>query len=150
MVGKRAVIAGSLTDIRNVGVHKAIRLTVEVPAELAQGVLDAFGWPTAVQPVPVALARMVGEEAARPKKPSPVPERSLAQQAGALCANPVFRAYMGAVDEESCAEMVRCKCGVESRADIRGGTPEGDRWLDLLEEFHGWEAAEKAGAPNVR
>jgi hypothetical protein len=143
MVRKRAVIAGSLTDIRNVGVHKAIRLTVEVPAELAQGVLDAFGWPTAVQPVPVALARMVGEE-------RKAPERSLAQQAGALCANPVFRAYMGAEDEDSCAEMVRYKCGVESRSEIKAGSPGGDRWLDLLEEFHGWEAAEKAGAPNVR
>lgn len=138
-MAKRVAIFGSLVDMRNVSAHKCARLTIEVPAEQAAEIVAMFGWPTAVSPVPVALARMVGEE-------RKAPQRSLAQQAGALCANAVFWTYMGAEDENSCAEMVRYKCGVESRSEIKAGTPGGDRWLDLLAEFHGWEAAEKAGA----
>jgi hypothetical protein len=73
-------------------------------------------------------------------------ERSLAQQAGALCANAVFQVFMRAATETECAEAVRDHCDVKSRSEIRTGTEAGDRWIDLVERFHGWQAAEQAGA----
>lgn len=53
-----AAITAELVDVRNVGMHKCIKLTLHVPAERASEVMAAFGWPTAVDPVPVALARL--------------------------------------------------------------------------------------------
>ena len=53
-----AIIQGSLIDVRNAGQHKEVILKIAVPAELAMRVLDAFGWPTAVNPVSVAVARL--------------------------------------------------------------------------------------------
>jgi hypothetical protein len=134
----RALVLGSLVDVRNIDAHKALRLTIEVPAELAPQVMAVFGWPTRRAPVPVAVARMAGEQKGE--------ERSLAQQAGALCANAVFQVFMGTATEEECAVAVRGMCGVKSRSEIRSGTPAGELWLDLVEHFHGWQAAEQAGA----
>lgn len=54
-----AAIAAQLVDVRNVGQHKCVKLTLHVPAEQAEQVMDAFGWPTMVDPVPVAVARLV-------------------------------------------------------------------------------------------
>jgi hypothetical protein len=134
----RALVLGSLVDVRNIDAHKAVRLTIEVPAELAPQVMAVFGWPTRRAPVPVAVARMAGEQKGE--------VRSLAQAAGALCTNAVFQAFMRTATEEECAAAVREICDVNSRSEIRAGTEAGDRWLDLVERFHGWQAAEQAGA----
>jgi hypothetical protein len=53
-----AIIAGSLVDAKNVNTHKVMRLIIDVPAENALKVIAAFGWPTMVDPVPVAVARL--------------------------------------------------------------------------------------------
>jgi hypothetical protein len=58
---KPAAIMGSLVNLKNVSTHKSLALTIHVPAEAAQQVLAAFGWPTMVDPVPVAIARLEGE-----------------------------------------------------------------------------------------
>lgn len=57
-----AAVMGSLVNLKNVSTHKSLALTIHVPAEQAPAVLAAFGWPTMVDPVPVAVARL--EEAA--------------------------------------------------------------------------------------
>lgn len=54
---------GVLVDIRNVGADKDIELKIRCPAEKAQQVIDAFGWPTKVDPVHVVVARMTDEAA---------------------------------------------------------------------------------------
>jgi hypothetical protein len=51
-------ITGSLVDLKNIAVHKCVRLSIDVPAELAQRVIASFGWPTGQNPVPVAIARI--------------------------------------------------------------------------------------------
>lgn len=142
---KRAAIFGSLVDLKNVNSHKCVRMTIDIPAEKAAEIVTIFGWPTQAEPVPVAIARMVGEEqkTLEPKASS----RSLSQQAGALCANPVFWAFMKAANAEECAEFVRHDCDVESRSEIKTGTRAGNAWLDLVSAFRGWEAAERAGVP---
>lgn len=136
----RAAIFGSLVDVRNIGAHKCARLTVEVPAEQAAEIIAMFGWPTQAAPVPVALARMVGGSS------RPAPQKSLAQQAGALCNDGIFQGWMKTADQDACAAKVRQYCEVESRAEIKAGTPAGDAWGELVEQFRTWQAAERAGA----
>lgn len=76
-------ITGSLVDARNVGAHKSFRLIVDVPAELAMDAINAFGWPSMVSPVPVAVAGL--ERAAAPVEqshpPEPQPEQKPASEA---------------------------------------------------------------------
>ena len=137
-MSKPAAIFGSLVDIKNVNAHKSVRLTIDIPAEKAPEVVAMFGWPTMAEPVPVALARLlVGGQ----RKET----RSLAQQAGALCASAVFQVFLDCQTEQETIEAVRDACGVASRSEIRVGTPAGDKWLDLVARFHGWQEAERAG-----
>ena len=138
MNGKRAAMFGSLVDIKNVNAHRCARLTIDVPAEHAAEIVAMFGWPTMADPVPVAVARMAG---GWEKKET----RSLAQQAGALCANAVFQIFLDCQSEEECANAVRGLCGVKSRSEIRAGTEAGEAWLDLVQRFHGWQEAERSG-----
>lgn len=140
---KRAAIFGSLVDLKNVNSHKCVRMTIDIPAEKAAEIVTIFGWPTQAEPVPVAIARMVREEQKAPE--AKASSRSLSQQAGALCASPVFRAFFGAATEDECAQRVREWCDVESRGEIKAETRAGKAWLDLVQRFHGWEQAEKAG-----
>jgi len=53
-----AAIAAQLVDMRNVGTHKVMKLTIHVPEEQALAAIAAFGWPTGVNPVPIAIARL--------------------------------------------------------------------------------------------
>lgn len=53
-----AAIQGSLVNMRNVGTHKSVALTIHVPEEAAQAIIEAFGWPTMTSPVSVAIARL--------------------------------------------------------------------------------------------
>jgi len=60
-----AAIAAQLVDMRNVGTHKVMKLTIHVPEEQALAAIAAFGWPTGVNPVPIAIARLVEKEVMR-------------------------------------------------------------------------------------
>ena len=80
------------------------------------------------------------------KEGKPQPPRPLAQQAGALCADPIFWQWMGTTTEIGCAVKVRERCGVKSRAAIMAGSPAGEAWVKLVGEFKAWQAAERAGA----
>lgn len=139
---KPAAIFGSLVDLRNVGAHHAVRLTVEVPAELAGQVIEAFGWPTQADPVPVAVARMNDVLPPLPAGPLPI---SHARQAGTLCRDARFQQFLGATDYDDAARKVRMRCAVKSRGELIAGSPGGALWLDLVRDFEGWLAAERAG-----
>ena len=106
-----AIIAGSLVDVRNVGTHKSVKLTIHVPEEYATKVVAAFGWPTGGNPVSVAIARMTefpqrsspGAVEDRPR-PAPTitnapvgadkPRKSPAQVAGYLCTVQAFQRFL--------------------------------------------------------
>jgi hypothetical protein len=69
MTDARAISA-QLVDIRNVGTHKVVKLTIHAPQEHAMHIMELFGWPTQVDPVPVALARLQpGAGAEQTRKP---------------------------------------------------------------------------------
>jgi hypothetical protein len=114
-----AAISAQLVDMRNVGTHKVLRLTLHVPEEQALQAIAAFGWPTGVNPVAVAIAALdlsnvadtapmsVARGAAAtdsaadralpsaPRLHKPVaPDKRLAQQAGIVCSDPTFHRYV--------------------------------------------------------
>jgi len=68
-------------------------------------------------------------------------ELAPAQQAGILCNDPSFRQFLERTTDYTHADhalMVRQICGVESRADIRPGTPATDKWRKLVSDYRGW------------
>lgn len=120
-----AIISGSLVDVRNVGTHKSIKLTIHIPEEHATRVVAAFGWPTGVNPVSVAIARLNTEpQRAVPPAPAVASPRPVvtvspagaeasgsierrkfaglpyAQQAALRCNDPIYRAFL----REVCAK----------------------------------------------
>lgn len=161
---KPAAIAAQLVDIRNVGQHKCIKLTVHVPVEQAALITDAFGWPTMVDPVPVALARLnpdtgirrpvreadadlQGQDgsASRTHERRPFASLPLPQQAALLCNDPVFRAFLNEEFGYDCktsddaAEAVRERCNVGSRSEIKSNTPAADKFVSDRERFIAWK-----------
>ena len=150
---KPAAISAQLVDVRNIGMHKCIKLTLHVPAEQAPEIMAAFGWPTATDPVPVALARLEVMPDRPAREPDPparahiAPEKRLVQQAGMCCRDPVFRKFMveegkaRSADKIEVTEAVRFYCGVDSRAEIIPGTPAGDKWDHLWSRFQAWRLA---------
>lgn len=67
-----ALIEAQLVDVHNVAAHKCVKLTIHVPAEHALKVIKAFGWPTMVDPVPVAVVGLNhGKEVAQAERKGP-------------------------------------------------------------------------------
>ena len=138
-----AVIQGSLVDVRNIGHDKAVVLKIHVPAERALAVIEAFGWPTQVSPVAVAIARLVESEVVRSvKSDDPLhdplhdevvasvvdrparPPSSPAAQAGFLCNTPRFQQFV--------AERISAKQPLGALTEISR-----DRAADYVREFCG-------------
>lgn len=147
-----AAIMGQLVDAKNVSVHKCLRLTIDVPAEQAMHVIETLGWPTQVNPVPVAVARLMPQAEAPADKPAAVrkpvaPDKRLAQQAGIVCAEPAFWRFLEETkmrehisDADEAAMHVRILCGhVDSRRELVVGTPAGDAWERLHGQYLGWK-----------
>lgn len=146
-----AVTQGQLVDVRNVNAHKCIRLVIDIPAELAPRVIAAFGWPTQVNPVPVAIARLTEEASqsprpALPSQPAGADKRvSYAQRLGIACNEPAFwqfvqgllpqKHYIRVDSEATAADAVRYLCGVKSRSETIKGTPAGDKAHNLLLDY---------------
>lgn len=82
---------------------------------------------------------------------SVAPDKRLVQQAGMLCADPLFHRYLlennmirtgaGTLLSDQAATAVRLICGVKTRADIIWGTPAGDAWDALYSKFMAWKHA---------
>jgi hypothetical protein len=148
-VSKPAAIQGSLVDAKNVAAHKCVRLSIDVPAELAKQVIDAFGWPTMAEPVPVAIARLnVGTQAQEPTEKKRWHELPPSQQAAIRCNEPAFTKFLeetkpqyGSLGEHEVAEVVRMLCGVDSRKDIRTGTQAAQKWFAIDSEYQAWMRA---------
>lgn len=148
MTDAPAAITAQLVDVRNVSAHKCIRLELHVPAEQAALVMAAFGWPTMVEPVPVALARLqtAPEPIAKPEPPKerrPFSELPYSQQAAMRCESDDFHRFISArhhdwLGDDNAAHSIRGHCGVSSRSEIIKGTPAGDKWAALEAEYYAW------------
>jgi hypothetical protein len=149
---KLAAIEGQLVSIKNVSTHKSACLTIHVPEEYALKVIEAFGWPTMVAPVPVAIAKLdlsvakaaTDAPASKPKKSWD--ELSLAQQAGILCDDPRFAKfleenYTGSWErlKRDAAAFVReyC-CDIQSRAELDTNKDAGQYFIALEKLYRAW------------
>ena len=144
-----AVFQGELVNLKNVSTHKSVMLHIEVPEEYGAALVAAFGWPTRVKPVSVAVARLEGggEQPKREPEPSasPRPFESLtpAEQAGILCKEPDFDRFVRELrlspSGMDAAMTVRSICGVSSRADIMPGTEAEQQWRIIYKRFRQWQ-----------
>lgn len=150
----KAIIQGSLVDVRNVNQHKCVRMLIDVPAEHAPMVMEAFGWPTMASPVPVAIARLQSQPAERsaaPKIEKPKQqwhELARAQQAGIACNDPDFRRFLARhgqyhgilmLDLDMAADEIRQTCGIKSRVDLNVDHIAADKWDKLYGAFQMWK-----------
>lgn len=165
-MSKPAAISAQLVDMRNVGTHKSLKLTLHVPEEQALAAIEAFGWPTGANPVPVALARLNTESAteasllaaaptvaprgaagsdAAPRTPRPFNSLPLPQQAALLCRDPIFKAFcreelgLKEYGDDGPAEVIRAHTGVESRRQLRPDNMPGIKFINLRERYLKWK-----------
>lgn len=119
MMEKFSAISASLVDVRNVAQHKCVRLEIHVPVEQAALVMQAFGWPTMADPVPVAIARLDPEKAQEPEKERrDFSELRPSQRAALLCKTVAFQKFYGLSDEDQMAKRLREICEIESRSEL--------------------------------
>jgi hypothetical protein len=161
-----AAIQAQLVDIRNVGSLKSLKLTLHVPEEHALKAIEAFGWPTGANPVPVALARLNLEkevvcpdrqESISETRPDPAADKSpgraerrpfdslpLPQQAGILCQEGGFRAFLNEEFNYACetaddaADAVRERCNIASRSELGTNKKAAERFVSLREQYQAW------------
>ena len=150
-----AAIAAQLVDIRNVGEHKCVKLTIHVPWEQALRVTDAFGWPTMAAPIPVALARLNQESGVTQSHPQQVlmskakrPWREIpaANQAGILCSDQSFWRFVveeiwrpsskEIPSEDAITIWMYVYFSVTSRLQLSSTDP---RWQDLVTRYRAWK-----------
>ena len=152
-----AAIMGQLVDAKNIAVHKTMRLSIDVPVELAQEVIKAFGWPTMSNPVTVAIARLVDEQSAvkETNESQPTPSKTkggkLCQRASILCNEGSFRTFLVTRDEElkkhfrmldtiMAIDEVREICGVQSRSELDSNPEAAVKFKNLELEYKAWMA----------
>ena len=156
------VIMGALVDVRNIGVHKSVKLTIHVPEELAPRVVRDFGWPTGVNPVAVAIARLdLNHQPAKevaapttnkyPAPPNPARASPAAISCFQLCKQPSFQIFLAqtrpdkwrllneGTKEEKAALLVKEHCGVNKRTEIAYGEPSYERWQKLQDQYQRWQ-----------
>lgn len=154
-----AAIQGSLVGIRNVSTHKSACLTIHIPEEQAQSFIDAFGWPTMANPVPVALARMAPSELKQQLQESVEIERKKeprdwntllpSNQAALKCNEPMFWQFLneqvlnhkGVGNSQDAATLVRRMCNVNSRADFDHNDGKRAAWEQIYSDYQTWERA---------
>lgn len=143
MSEKRA-IAADFTNWRPVVGRRVLQLTLEVPIEETERVLQVLGSPQpgkslwcgiALIPEPKALIQAKPEASGSPKKFHELP---LSQQAAIRCGDVLFQEYLKVESDEDAADYVRCYCGVSSRGEINPIRPSGDRWRDLEAKYQSW------------
>lgn len=149
-----AMFRATVHSLRTVPSRKIVQLVLELPIEelsrVAQ-IAEHGAW--------VAVCRLIenseelsiapSDEEGRAdgasqagEKPAP---KSLAQKAGAMCADPLFQRYIGADGSHECANLVRKICKINSRRELGGGGLPDAAWRDLVERFRGWQVAERCG-----
>ena len=151
-----AAISAQLVDMRNVGAHKSLKLTLHVPEEQALKAIEVFGWPTGVNPVPVALARLVkpAEESAHkppPARPQPeqagAPRYNLSQRAALLCKEPLYHRFCEMPGEEAAAAWLRRACNVQSRSEITMESLAATKFERIYSRYIAWrDEPDLAGA----
>ena len=139
MNDRPAAIKATFVDLKSSKGRKVAQLWFEIPLEQVDDALNALGgWPMPDREVWCGIARLSVEQP--PAKTVATPHRPfhelVYQQQAALKSNDApFAAYMHADPGADCAQAIRYACDVSSRADIKPGTPAGDKWVALLRGY---------------
>jgi hypothetical protein len=83
-----------------------------------------------------------------PVGPSTRKALTLPQQAGMLCSTGSFQTWLGVKTIDEAADIIRSRCGVTSRSEIRAGSSAAIVFESIVGDYEGWLEAEKAGAGN--
>lgn len=101
--------------------RKVLQIICEVPLEAQGQVFAALGAPMPDAETWVAIARLRSDGAPieEPEQLEPPrPQKSLAQIAGIVCAQPAFWKYIQVDGQDAAAEYVRGHCNISSRAAL--------------------------------
>jgi hypothetical protein len=142
-----AVIKATFADWRTIKGRKQLQLHFEVPIELQAQVLTYLGAPDPTNPKWCAIALLDMSKASKPEQPKErrrFDELPPPQQAGIICAEPSFWAFireehgMDAYSAEDAAHFVREYCGVASRSQLTAGL---SSWKSLRGRYQAWKVA---------
>lgn len=132
-------IRATFHDIRPIKGRKLAQLVFEIPVEQADEALAALGgYPRPDHERWCGIALL---DPANFSEPSSTPQRrpfhelSMTQQAAIKCTDQEFQKFMSTANEHDCANAVRVRCGVKTRADIKPDTSAGDCWVRLLADY---------------
>lgn len=147
-----AVIRGAFSDWRPVKSRSVLQLVIEVPIEQTQEVLDRLGVPLpgVEKWVAVALLKSDAEPVEQPKPSTVVPIKAKrewhdmkpSQQAGMLCADPLFLRYIieqHGDNATNAAQWVRYSCVVDSRKDLDTNERAARAWHAIAADFFRWK-----------
>lgn len=140
-----AAISGDYTDLKFIRTRKVCQIVVEIPIEQAGAFVEAFGTPRPDGNVPVALAKLDMKATQSPPADNQPKEkkRSRAQEAGILCNDARFQAYLReafpvTMANNSTANAVREICGVNSRSLLDTSEIAATLWDDLRNSYLAW------------
>ncbi len=165
----KAAFKATYSDWKLIKTRSVVQVVLEIPLEQADAAYQVLGgMPTPGAERWCAVARLNGNEPVEAADPVPVSdkpdrphrprkpvaaEKRLAMEAGRMCADPIFRAFLrGHLSlewptpsrEEDAAETVRIVCGVSSRAEILPGSKAAEQWINLRGQFEAWKLVDAA------
>lgn len=141
---EQAVIKGEYADYRRVKGRKVLQLIIEVPLEEAPRVHAALGEPNPGESTWVAVALLNGRVANK-ETIDHTAKHKLSQQAGILCNDATFQAYLRETCNEECndtssaAMLVRHICCVDSRSEFDTDQSAATAWRTLKSNFEAWK-----------
>lgn len=114
------VLKATYADLKTVKTRSTCQLILELPIEALTDVVALLGAPVPGSEVWVAVARLRPEAVQQEPEQlePPRPQKSLAQIAGIICAQPAFWKYINVADANAAADYVRGHCNVSSRAAL--------------------------------
>lgn len=166
-----AAFCASVHSTRTVPSRKVFQIVLEGPIEKYIDALQVIGNLNPAETTWLAIARLdptkmevqtsertspitttipTDPTQSLPGVDAPAGTRTLAQLAGAYGSLPAFQKFLqarGASDfvygEQGAAVAIRNICNVISRRDIKVGTRAGDKFEQLVDDFHKWELRDR-------
>lgn len=136
-----AVFKATYSDWKLIKTRKVVQIVFEVPIEASDAAYQVVGgMADSGQEKWFAIARLDESPPKTEKAPRSFHDMSPAQQAGMLCADPVFVKFLDeTVGPNDAAHTVRMICGVTSRGDIKPGTEAARRWSGIVSDYRAWQ-----------
>jgi hypothetical protein len=144
MTYQPAAIQATFADFRLIKGRKQAQLVLEIPIEEADNALAVLGGiPQPQSDCWVAVARLNGVAKPEPKEKQKWEDLRLSMQAGIRCEERAFWTFLGAECPEDAANVVRARCGVDSRSGLNNNPKAAAKWKDIERSYQAWlKAAE--------